>query len=538
MMPESLELRMVPLGLAWNEKVSERDALIAGLCGCARRQSRNLIACFARVCHNLQVRFAPLSHAIFQANVSPLRSALGFCLAFSLAVSFLFGGPQEGFAQELESYQPAGGGEAPFLPTDEITDQQRSAIQKEINRNIVELEEQGLLAPAIPQLVLLSWPVRKAAGMPDFAVDGISNYVDHNSAFPNQVMDWNCGGRTYDQSSGYNHKGVDIFTWPFTWNKMDGSQVEVIAAAPGTIVGRFDGNFDRSCGFNSNPWNAVYVRHADDSIAWYGHMKNGSLTSKFVGDTVEVGEKLGIVGSSGNSTGPHLHFELYNAAGQLQDPFQGPCNPLNAFTWWNVQEPYRVPRINRLMTQSAGPVFPGCPNQETTNEKTLFRPGQNLTTAAYYRDQAIGQQTSYSILRPDGTVFANWTHNSPNTYNASYWFWSWSIPANPPNGKWIFRANFNSTTYDQEFTVDSFATISGRVLDPTGKGLRNTIVSLVNSQNVVRSVPTSSLGFYSFENVLVGGVFEIRVASRRFRFESQQFTVGDNLGDVDFKGLE
>jgi murein DD-endopeptidase MepM/ murein hydrolase activator NlpD len=461
-----------------------------------------------------------------------------FCLALLGVGYFLSKGSLDAAAQNIVAYEPAGGGEAPSYPTDEITESERAAIQKEINTNVSALEAQGLLGPASPQFVALSWPVRGAPGISDFGVDGISNYVDHNLAFPGLVLDWNCGTRTYDQSSGYNHKGVDIFTWPFSWQKMDNNQVEIIAAAPGTIVGKFDGNFDRSCGFNSNPWNAVYVRHADGSVAWYGHMKNGSLTSKQVGDTVVTGEKLGIVGSSGNSTGPHLHFELYDPAGKLQDPFQGPCNSMNANSWWAVQEAYRAPRMNRLTTQSAGPVFPACSIQETSNDKSLFRPGQQLTTAAYYRDQGIGQQTQFAILRPDGTVFSNWTHNSPNTYTSSYWFWNWTVPPNPLNGTWKLRATFNSIQYEQEFRVDSFATVSGQVLDASGRGLRNAIVSILDAQNVSRSVPTSSLGFYSLDNIQIGGTYQISVTSRRYRFDAKQLAITDNLANVNFAGLE
>ena len=351
---------------------------------------------------------------------------------------------------------PAGGGEHPFLPKDEMTDAQRESIQSQLRASIEQLEREGKFLDFSPQAVPLAWPIRKAAGNSDFNVDGISNFVDQNLSFPDQVLDYNCGNRSYDQASGYNHRGIDIFTWPFSWRKMDLNEVEVVAAAPGTIIFKSDGNFDRSCGFNSNTWNAVYVRHSDNSVAWYGHLKNGSLTTKAVGETVAAGEKLGIVGSSGNSTGPHLHFELYNAAGQLQDPYQGPCNSLNNFSWWAAQPAYRVSRINKLLTQSAGPGFPACPLQETTNEKSVFRPGETLVTAGYFRDQMVGQQTQYSILRPDGSTFQSWIHNSPNTYSASFWWWSWQIPVNAPSGIWKLRATFNSETYERTFVVPEY----------------------------------------------------------------------------------
>ncbi|MEO7660435.1 MAG: peptidoglycan DD-metalloendopeptidase family protein [Pyrinomonadaceae bacterium] len=436
------------------------------------------------------------------------------------------------------STAPEGGGEYKVAPKDEISDEQRRRIQAEIQTNIEGLKRAGRLDAVSPEVVSLSWPVRKASGSRDYDIDGISNYVDQNPAFPNQIRDWNCGTRTYDQSNGYNHKGIDIFTWPFSWLKMDNNEVEVVAAADGSIILKSDGNFDRSCSLGGGNWNAIYVRHSDGSVAWYGHMKNGSLPNKGVGDTVVTGEKLGIVGSSGNSTGPHLHFELYNSSNQLQDPFQGPCNTLNLFSWWAVQEPYRASRVNRLMTQSAGPSFPTCPATETTNEKTVFRPGQTIYTAAYYRDQTVGLQTQYSLIRPDGTLLNNWSHNSPNTYNASYWFWSWSLPSNSSAGTWKFRATFNSVSYEQTFTVDSNVTISGRVTTPTGIGLRNAVVTMTDSQNVRRTATTSSFGLYSFESVPIGESYIIGVSSKRYRFASRTVLANNNLSDIDFSGLE
>lgn len=343
------------------------------------------------------------------------------------------------------------------LPTDYISEQQRQEIQRQNKANIERLEREGKLPRANPEaIVALNWPLQKAANVTDFDIYGISNYVDHNPAFPNQITDYNCGARSYDQANGYNHAGIDIFLWPFWWYKVDTNGVEIRAAASGTIINKSNGNFDRNCSFNSNNWNAVYVRHADNSVAWYGHMKNNSLTSKNVGDTVAQGEFLGIVGSSGNSTGPHLHFELYNSSNQLQDPYQGTCNVMNNFSWWASQKPYNSPFVNKLQTHNAPPVFPTCPATETVNAIEYFRPGTtaaNAIFAAYYRDQQAGMVTNYSILRPDGTTFQSWNHSPTQGFAASYWYWQFAIPLNAQAGQWKFRTVFNSQTSEKNFAV-------------------------------------------------------------------------------------
>jgi len=186
-------------------------------------------------------------------------------------------------------------------------------------------------------------------------------------------------------------------------------------------------------------------------------------------------------------------------------------------------------------------VFQTCPTTETTNQKTVFQPGEAIFTAAYYRDQLIGQQTQYSLLRPDGTAQQTWSGTSSQNYDASYWWWSWTLPANAPNGIWKLRAVYDSVTYDTPFQVGqlaTFANISGRVTTPGGLGLRNAVVSLIDPDGVRRNSTTSSFGIYSFNNVATGTLYTVTVASKRYRFTplSQQF--GGNLSNLDFVGLE
>jgi murein DD-endopeptidase MepM/ murein hydrolase activator NlpD len=301
---------------------------------------------------------------------------------------------------------------------------------------------------------LFAWPLEQSNGLNDFGFHGISNFVDQNTAYPNLVLDYNCGKRTYDLSSGYNHRGTDIFLWPFAWYKMEHEQVKVVAAAAGVIVYKSDGNFDKNCSFNSLDWNSVDIQHADGSIAWYGHMKNGSLTNKAVGESVEAGEYLGIVGSSGSSTAPHLHFEVYEAGGSLIDPYAGDCNSLNTESWWLEQRPYYDSGLNALRTHSDPPVFPVCPEIETLNESDQFCIGDVVYYTAYYRDQLPGQEVSYKVFRPNNTIYQQWNQTFDTFYPASWWYWYFTLPAGAQTGVWKFQVTYEGEVYEKYFDVN------------------------------------------------------------------------------------
>ncbi|HEY0475385.1 MAG TPA: M23 family metallopeptidase [Kribbella sp.] len=61
----------------------------------------------------------------------------------------------------------------------------------------------------------------------------------------------------------------------------------------------------------------VRIRHEDGTETWYNHMSKFSVT---VGETVYAGDQVGAVGVTGNTTGPHLHFEVRPNGGGPIDP--------------------------------------------------------------------------------------------------------------------------------------------------------------------------------------------------------------------------
>jgi hypothetical protein len=60
--------------------------------------------------------------------------------------------------------------------------------------------------------------------------------------------------------------------------------------------------------------NFVLIDHGQSEFAFYAHLKPGSVRVK-TGDQVKAGDVIGKLGSSGNSTEPHLHFQLCNKPG-------------------------------------------------------------------------------------------------------------------------------------------------------------------------------------------------------------------------------
>lgn len=106
------------------------------------------------------------------------------------------------------------------------------------------------------------------------------------------------------------HTGIDI--------AKPGSSVPIVAAADGTVIRSY---------YSSSYGNVVFLSHNIDGQVFttvYAHMQNRAVKQ---GETVKKGTFLGYMGTTGNSTGQHLHFEVHVGPWQPGQP--NAVNPRN-----------------------------------------------------------------------------------------------------------------------------------------------------------------------------------------------------------------
>ncbi len=372
--------------------------------------------------------------------LSSLINKLSFVLFFSLATI------QFTLCQTTTNF---GGGEHKI--------HSEQCISQEIRLQIIEQNKTNSLKYGyktdLKSNVLYEWPIAQNPAFDYNDIYAISNFVDHDPV-TGQLLDYDCGSHTYDvPSSGYNHQGIDMYLWPFDWNQVENDQAYAVAAAPGVIINKHDGEAHTSCSFNSNPANFVILQHADGSQSWYWHLKNGSVTSKNIGDNVTVSEILGVIASSGNSTGPHLHFECYDSNGNLVDPYAGNCNNMNSNSLWANQKPYWDPEVNAIMTHHAAPQFSNCPSEHKIYAQDVFYQGSPFYTAGYFRDQLAGTNSVYNLFDPNGNLY--WTNiiDPGFDYRSSWWYWFHNTDLNTPTGTWTFQIQYANTTLNHNFQI-------------------------------------------------------------------------------------
>ena len=106
---------------------------------------------------------------------------------------------------------------------------------------------------------------------------------------------------------GTTHSGLDLAVAGGT---------DIYAAKDGTVTKVLN----NVSGKTPSTGNMVRIKHEDGTVSDYYHMQKGSVTVN-EGDYVKQGQVIGKVGSTGASTGNHLHFTIYDNTGSTVDPY-------------------------------------------------------------------------------------------------------------------------------------------------------------------------------------------------------------------------
>lgn len=147
-------------------------------------------------------------------------------------------------------------------------------------------ETKALAVPEAPPLTAVAEPAGPVTRLIAFEAPVRGHAI--NSPF---------GLRRLPGQAARNHEGVDIAAPRGTG---------VYVAAEGSVM---------RTGYDPAGYGRfVEIRHPNGMSTLYGHLSRLDVAS---GDTVGAGERIGLVGSTGRSTGPHLHFEVRRGERQV-----------------------------------------------------------------------------------------------------------------------------------------------------------------------------------------------------------------------------
>jgi len=250
------------------------------------------------------------------------------------------------------------------------------------------------------------------------------------------ILDWDCTDFTYD---GHDATDVDLRTF--------GEQVigvPIFAALDGTVIATHDGEDDMhtSC---FGPANYVIIDHGGGRYCYYLHMRRNSV-AVIAGQPVHAGQPLGMVASSGCSTGPHLHFASYDNSTSIE-PYRGSCQP-NPSQWLNQTPIFRTMYLRDFnITNVLIENYPGLP-VDMPRTGTFVSGPQNVSFWINLMNMPASSRWRIRYRRPNATIaFDSGTVGFGGNpfYRWSWWWWRYGVNLNTV-GTWNILLDINGLT--------------------------------------------------------------------------------------------
>ena len=302
-----------------------------------------------------------------------------------------------------------------------------------------------------PATVKFIFPLEAPSITDNFAYWNIGSYPDLDPS--EGILDYTGGTATYN-----NHHGTDIGLGANGWTRMDAEIVNIIAAADGILREKRDGEYDRRCGgaVPRGEGNYVKLEHSDGTFTIYAHMKNGTVTNKPIGSSIQAGEYLGKIGSSGNSSGPHLHFDVRDANNELIDPNH--VDPAQS-RWITPLEylPSAMPDI--IISDEDISYDDSCDDgthdfqSEFFTRKNTFELGETVRIFRFFNNTKDDQTTLQEMIKPDGSKAWVQTDYINVNWQILIYVSQLNISTTDQVGTWTFRETYAGKVYERSFEV-------------------------------------------------------------------------------------
>jgi hypothetical protein len=325
----------------------------------------------------------------------------------------------------------------------------------------VQLFYVGLISASIWTIPAQATPLFRLP----LATDTTVHYYRDDDRASGPLTDWKCGSSTYD-----NHTGTDFSGGP--------RGTAIYAAASATLKLKVDGFGDGFLGSTDGggEGNHVVLNHGGSPLFYtrYMHMTAGSVTTKAVGSSIACSEKIGGVGTSGNSTGLHLHFGVYPDGPNMvhDDPFSGSCGgPISYWVNQNGGHPTTTCQgggITSIVVDNSNAGFT-CSTAWATGTSATDKNGADYRfhSTSPASDQAVwtanlpsaGNYAVY-VWYPEG---ANRSTTAPYTVSTAAGSSTFSVNQQINGGTWV-----NKGTYSMDAGANtvklSFWTVTGFIV--------------------------------------------------------------------------
>lgn len=160
--------------------------------------------------------------------------------------------------------------------------------------------------------------------------------------------------------------------------------------------------------------------------------------------------------------------------------------------------------------------------------------------AAGFGSNGLNNDFAVVRLNPNGTPDETFGEGGKTLTMVGQSFDSANAVAISPDGTIVAAGRTVSSTAD--FGVVRYrsgvATLSGRVLTPSGMPLRDLRVNLIDPSGVVRFATTSSFGIFRFDDVATVDGYTMTVRSKRYRFSPTPMNIAGNIAGIEMYGLE